>query len=172
MKLSEHCLKEGSNPLSNQKLSISPEGKSCTFYLVNCPVFPCVWSKVWFCKWDSDGFQICFGGSPFPWGSKFHILLQFAESPPPPPDWHFVLLHTAHRPLHTTHDRHELLQAGAVFACYLPALVSWPIVTWTAFQRLTVGLSGNLVTIALSQTTGEKPFVLLWQLSFHVHSNT
>ena len=89
----------------------------------------------------------------------------------PPPDWHFRLPPTAHCTLHTAHGRHDLLQAGAVSACYLPALVSWPIVTWTAFQRLTVGFSGNLVTIALSQTTGEKPFVLLWQLSFQVTLN-
>ena len=50
-------LKRGSNPCSNQKLSISPEVESCTSYLVICPVFPCFWSKVWFYKWDGDGFQ-------------------------------------------------------------------------------------------------------------------
>ena len=77
------------------------------------------------------------------------------------------------RPPHIAHrTRQTWPPAGwTVSACYLPALVSWPIVTWTAFQRLTVGFSGNLVTIALSQTTGEKPFVLLWQLSFQVTLN-
>ena len=153
--------KGGSNPLSNQKLSISPEGQSCTFYLVNCPVIPCVWSKVWFCKWDSDGFQICFGGLPFPWGSKFHILLQFAENSPPT---RLTFRFAAHCPPPTAHyPRQTWAPAGWSSLCLLFActgqLTNSHLDCISEAHYLTVGFSGNLVTIALSQTTGEKPFV-------------
>ena len=77
---------------------------------------------------------------------------------PSPPTARLTFSFAAHCPLHNAHCRYELLQAGAVSACYLPAL--------DFISEAHCWFVRKLGDVCSQPDHWREPFVLLWQLSF------